>query len=379
MWEYQKNRCFFAQLAEGMEELAKKELQSINATEIKPTYLGVYFEGDNSVLYRINYTSRIFIRILAPLASFDCKTTEFLYQEAVKLPWSDLFKLNNSFAIFSTVSNSNIRHSQYAGLCLKDAIVDNFRNIYGRRPNVDTEHPDLWINLHIENDKAVINLDTSGGSLHRRGYRKKQCGAPMVETLAAAIIKLSGWDGSCNLYDPMCGSGTLLSEALMNYCRIPAAIFRKRFGFEFLPDFDQALWQKIQSEENNKIRPLPANLIAGSDINPQAVSASKINFSNLKYGDKIQVKSADFRSLDGIHNAVIICNPPYGVRMSNKDELAKLYQQLGDFLKQHCQGSTAYIYTGERELIKKIGLRTTWKKPLKNGALDGRLLKIDIY
>jgi putative N6-adenine-specific DNA methylase len=379
MFDYQRTNRFFAQVSHEMEALGVEELAGLNAWNICPAYRGIYFEADKTVLYAINYTSRYLTRVLAPLITFDCHTTRYLYKKAEGLNWGELFGTGHSFAIFATVTHSQITHSRYAALCLKDAIVDHFRDSYAKRPRIDTIKPDVWINLHIEHDRATISLDTSGGSLHRRGYRQALVEAPMQETVAAAIIGLSGWDGSRPIYDPMCGSGTLLSEALMRYCVIPSGILRQRFGFEFLPDFDRTLWLGIKRTADKAICPLPAGLIAGSDVSPEAVGAARKNTVCLPHGSKIGLEIRDFQKIEGLPNTTIVSNPPYGVRLGTKRSAGRLYRLLGDFLKQRCQGSVAYIYFGDRKLIPEIGLRPAWKKPLRNGGLDGRVAKFEIY
>jgi putative N6-adenine-specific DNA methylase len=201
----------------------------------------------------------------------------------------------------------------------------------------------------------------------------------MQETVAAAIIRFSEWDGSVPLYDPMCGSGTLLCEALMRYSNIPAGIFRNRFGFEFLPDFDGAVWKQVKEAADGHIRELPQGLIAGSDVSAEAVSAARTNLLGLHYGNNVSIERADFSKLPALETHVIVTNPPYGIRMGADKNLDVFYKNLGDFLKQKCNGSTAFVYFGERQYIKKIGLKTAWKKPIKAGGLDGRLVKYDIY
>jgi putative N6-adenine-specific DNA methylase len=379
MYEYQKNKLFFAQIADDIKEPGGRELSELGAQKITPEYRGIYFNADKKTLYRINYSSRLASRILAPLVSFNCFNTDQLHKKAKQIKWTDFFSSKNTFAVFSNVSNSKINNSQYASLCLKDGIVDSFRDMSGERPDIDIKNPDVWLNLYIRHDKAIISLDTSGGSLHRRGYRKDSVAAPMQETVAAAIIRYSQWDGSVPLYDPMCGSGTLLSEALMLYCRIPSGIFRKHFGFEFLPDYDKSVWTKIKKDLDRQTRELSEGHISGSDISSQAVKAARMNIRKLPHGEKTKLETLDFRIGKGLENGVIITNPPYGIRMGEKQELDLFYKSLGDFLKQKCKGSTAYIYFGERALIKKLGLRATWKKPLKSGGLDGRLVKYELF
>lgn len=378
MYLYQHTPCFFAQYPPGLEEFSHKELLALGASDIKPGYLGWYFVANLETLYRINYCSRFLIRILAPLQQFDCYNPEQLYEHARQIEWKDFLNLQQTFAVFATVANSNITHSQYAALKIKDAVADYFRDHFQQRPNVDTDEPHLWINLHLDFNQASIQIDTSGGSLHRRGYRKQAVTAPMQETLAAAIIEWSEWDGQRPLYDPMCGSGTLLCEAMIRYCRIPAGFLRKHFGFEQLPDFNPALWQQVKQVANKNIRPLPADLIAGSDISHEHIMIARKNCHYLPEGDNINLQTTDYCKIEQLKDKTIVCNPPYGVRMGEQD-MAEFYKKFGDFLKQHCQRSTAYIYFGERQWLKHIGLRTTWKKELPNGGLDGRLAKLELY
>ena len=379
IFNYQMNNRFFAQVADGMEELGSEELAGLGAEEVMPTFRGLYFSADRGALYRINYAARIISRVLAPLLTFDCHSTKYLYKTACTIPWIDLFRLEDTFVISATVSNSIIHHSQYAGLVLKDAIVDSFRDRYNERPNVERINADICFNLHISHNKATIYLDTSGGSLHRRGYRQDSVDAPMQETLAAAIVRLSGWDGEPPLYDPMCGSGTLLFEALMHYCRIPSGYFRESFGFRFMPDFDEHTWKSIKHEEDGKMRPLGKGLIAGSDSSSRAVEAARMNSGNLPSGRNVLLTKRLFQDIDSLKDTTIVCNPPYGLRMKSGQDMGAFMKEFGDFLKQRCTGSTAYVYFGNRELIKKVGLRSAWKKPLKNGQLDGRLVKYELY
>jgi putative N6-adenine-specific DNA methylase len=201
----------------------------------------------------------------------------------------------------------------------------------------------------------------------------------MQETVAAAIIRFSQWDGSVPLYDPLCGSGTLLCEALMAYSHIPAGVFRNRFGFESLPDFDSAVWKQEKKEADGHIRELPQGLVAGSDVSAEAVSAARTNLMGLHFGNNVSVERIDFRESPAIEGQVIVANPPYGIRMGGDEDLDPFYKALGDFLKQKCKGSTAYIYFGERKYIKKIGLKASWKKPITAGGLDGRLVKYEMY
>jgi len=379
IYQYQKDGRYFAQIADSLKEAGARELSELGAEDVRPEFSGIRFRADKSTLYRINYLTRLLSRCLAPLISYACHDTDTLYQKAKQIEWEDFFVQGNTFAVAGNVSDSAISHSKYAALRLKDAVADYFKEKTGRRPGVSVRNPDILLNLHIRNDKAVISLDTSGGALHRRGYREKTVSAPMQETVAAAIIQASEWDGSVPLYDPLCGSGTLLCEALMRYSHIPAGVFRDRFGFEFLPDFDGSVWKQVKKKADGHIRELPQGLIAGSDVSAEAVSAARTNLMGLHYGNNVSVERADFRKLPALEGQVLVTNPPYGIRMGRDENLEMFYKNLGDFLKQKCKGSAAFVYFGEREYIKKIGLKASWKKPIKAGGLDGRLVKYEIY
>jgi putative N6-adenine-specific DNA methylase len=389
MFEYEEKNRYFAQTGRGLESLAKEELEELGAVDCSEGFRGVYFTASPEVLYRINYCGRIISRVLAPLKSFPCQSDKVLYKKALAVEWWKIFSVKKTFAIFSTVSHSRITHSQYASQRLKDAIVDSFRKQYGRRPDVDPREPDIWINLNIHNNQAVISLDTSGGSLHRRGYRKETVAAPIQETLAAAIIRLTDWlktgetdgvgDDPLPFLDPMCGSGTLLAEAFMAYCRIPAAFKRRTFGFFHLPGFDFDRWMDVKNACDRQIRECTRGLISGGDISREAVEAAVRNLKELPGGFRVSVRRRDFRDIKRAENHIIVTNPPYGVRMNEMEKLKTLFKEMGDFLKQRCNGSTAYILAGSKELSKSIGLRISRRIPLYNGPLEVRLIKIDAY
>lgn len=379
MFEYQQKQRFFAQTQRGLEPLARAELEELGAEQCSESFCGVYFRGSLQLVYKINYCARIINRVLAPLVSFDCDSTDRLYKEALRFPWARFFTQRKTFAIIANVSDSRITHSRYAALKLKDAIADYFRNKTGRRPNVDPKSPDMYFNLNIRKNRAVISLDTSGESLHKRGYRKTTVSAPIQETLGAAILRLSGWTGEQPLLDPMCGSGTFLAEALMTYCRIPAAFKRETFGFFHLPDYEHFAWKDVRDTCSRDIRDCPDNLISGSDIDPHAVEATLDNLNQIPSGYRVTVQKKDFRDLKNSANRCIITNPPYGIRMGETERLYSLYAEIGDYLKQECTGSTAFILCGEKELTKQIGLKISKRTPLYNGPLDSRLVRIELY
>lgn len=378
MYEYKTNG-FFAQVTGKMENICQEELIELGAKETEVAYKGVYFKADLQTLYKINYTSRLASRILAPLITFPCRSTDYLYQKSKKIHWEDFCSLKKTFSISASVSNSRINNSLYASQCLKDGIADYFRSKNGKRPDVEVVNPDVRFNLHIEKDTATISLDTSGESLHKRGYRLLAGEAPMQETLAAAIIRISKWDGQNTLYDPMCGSGTILCEALMHYCRIPAQALRKKFGFYNLPEFNRNEWNKVKADSDSNVRPLLKNIIRGSDKSPDAIKIARKNLSRLPYSDAVELSSTSFDQIKEFESGTLITNPPYGIRLGESEEVQNLYKVFGDFLKTKCAGTSAFIYTGNPELRKFIGLKTTKRIPLDNGKLEGLLLQIDSY
>ena len=379
VYNYEKDSTFFAQVSESVKGLAVEELQELGAENINPVYMGIKFKATQETLYKVVYLSRMISRVLAPLKIFDCPDSSAIYKISKEIKWLDFISMKNTFAIVSNVSDSEVSHSQYAGLRVKDAIADYFRDMTGKRPNVDKENPDFIVNLHIRKDLATISVDLSGGALHKRGYREKTVLAPMQEIIAAAIIKMSGFDGTSPLYDPMCGSGTLLCEALMLSSNIPSGIFRQKFGFKMLPDFNESKWEKVKADADSKIRETKEGMIAGSDILIDAVNAAKTNLMGIHYGNNVSVSEISFEDIESLNNATIVINPPYGIRLQKGENLDTLYKAIGDFLKQKCQGSNAYIYFGEPKYIKNLGLKPAWKKFLKLGQLDGRLVKYELF
>ncbi|MDZ7666644.1 MAG: THUMP domain-containing protein [Desulfotignum sp.] len=376
---YEKESRYFAQVSETAKLMGGEELTELGAKNLSLEFRGIWFTASKSDFYRITYQSRLLSRILIPLITFACPDKDTLYKEARKIRWEELMSAKHTFSITANVSESGITHSNFAGLRVKDAIADYFRDRTNRRPNVDPKNPDIIINVHIHRDTATVSLDASLGPLHKRGYREASVSAPMQETVAAAIIRRSGWDGTIPLYDPMCGSGTLLAEALMMYCRIPAQVFRTRFGFERLPDFDSRLWEEIRLAAEQNIRPLPPGLIAGSDMSEQAVAAAKTNLMGLHHGADVTVTQTDFRDIPGIEDSLIVTNPPYGIRMGKDRDMKQFYQNLGMFLRERCRRSSALVYFGDPKYIKHVPLAPSWKEPLTIGGLDGKLVKYQLF
>ena len=376
---YQQHQQFFAQHAGGAQEAAATELASLGATAIQTGHLGHYFKADPDTLYRIVYTTRISTRILAPLIHFECHSQNYLYKTAQQIDWREFLTLTKTFAITANTADSKLRNATYAAQILKDAIVDQFREHYGERPNVNPRFPDLQLNLYIHQNRARISIDLGGGSLHKRGYRQESVTAPMQENLAATLLHISEWDQKTPLYDPFCGSGTLLIEAAMLATQTPAATLRPKFGFLRLPDFDPAHWNQIKTQLNQNTQPLSPNLITGSDIDPAAIHAAQTNINALPCAKNIQLTTSDFRHIPPLNHHTIITNPPYGIRLQTPQESAQLLKEFGDYLKQHCTGSTAFIYFGEPTLAKKLGLKPDKKWPLRAGNLEGILARYPLY
>ena len=376
---YEKESRYFAQVAESVKDLAADELKELGARDLSPVFRGIWFTAEKKDFYAITYKARLLSRVLAPLVSFEARDRDELYKAARGIRWEEFLSPKKTFSVMANVSESEITHSNYAGLRVKDAIADYFRDRTNRRPNVDAKDPFVTINLHIHRNKATLSIDASGGPLHKRGYREESVSAPMQETVAAALVRLSEWNGKTPLFDPMCGSGTLLCESLMRHCRIPAQIFRERFGFEGLPDFSPKLWTRVKEEAKEEIRPLAENLVTAGDINPDAVDAALTNLMGLHYGGNIQVECRDFRQMPEMENTTIISNPPYGIRMGKDQDMNLFYKELGQTLREKCKGCTAYIYFGDPKYIKKVPLSPSWKRPLEIGGLDGKLVKYDLF
>lgn len=375
--DYIKNRKYFAQVAGSLEKLAATELEGLGAVVSREVPRGLYFGCSQEILYRVVYESRIVQRVLAPIINYQCHSEKYLYDQARKnVDWPALFRLEDKFAIEANVSDSSIQHSLYASQILKDAICDSFRERFDARPDFSSKEPDVIFSLYIHNNWATISLDVSGGSMHKRGYRIQRGEAPLQETLAAGLIALSGWDGETPLYDPMCGSGTILAEAMMRYCRIPAGYLREDTGISYLPDFDPKLWEQVKEKANAGMRRLPQGLIQGSDISADNIEIARDNLSRLPQGSMVMLQQARFQKLGPKPEHTIITNPPYGVRLGDDAGTIQLYNEFGDWLRHNCPSSTAYVLCGSEALVSELKLRNRWKKKLMNSDLETYYTKI---
>lgn len=362
----------------GLEDVLASELKEIGAEEIEVLNRAVRYKGDTALLYKSNLQLRTALKILKPFTQFSVSDDKGLYTKIKKINWEKFLSVDGTFAIEATVAGEYFTHSQYVALKSKDAIVDQFRERYDRRPSVDLEDPDIRINIHINETTCNVSLDSSGDSLGKRGYRLEQVFAPMSEVLAAGIIALSGWDKQTDLIDPMCGSGTFSIEAALIACNMAPGRFR-RFNFEKWRDFDIELWRQVRKEADEKIIE-PTCQIIGSDIDDNAVEIAKRNAENANVDTLIDYKQADFLAADThVSNSIIFLNPPYGERLKEKDEIVPFYQEIGTQLKHHYESCEAWIISGNIEALKFIGLRPSRKIRLFNGPLECKLHKYELF
>ncbi|OAB78259.1 THUMP domain-containing class I SAM-dependent RNA methyltransferase [Cochleicola gelatinilyticus] len=363
----------------GFEELLAQELRKLGASNIEMGTRNVSFEGDTGFMYKANLCCRTAIKILKPITGFNIFTEEDLYKKVYAIPWEKYMKSTGSLAVDATVFSEKFTHSQYIALKTKDAIVDRFRDKEGVRPDVDLDHPTLRINVHIDRNICTISLDSSGQSLHKRGYKVANTIAPINEVLAAGMIMLSGWNGQCDFLDPMCGSGTLLTEAAMIACNIPPNLNKDEFGFETWPDFDVDLYELIEEAALKKIREFHFK-IKGFDTDREAVKKAKENISSANLSEFIEVAQQDFfeSEKETDRSLWIVTNPPYDERISVND-IEAFYGKIGDTLKQKYPGTQAWLITSNMEALKCVGLRPSRKIKLFNGKLEARFVKYEMY
>jgi len=373
-------KTFFATCAKGVEAVLAREVGALGITVEGEETGGVAFSGTIETAYRANLWLRTANRVLMSLAEFDCDSEQDLYNRVRKLDWSRYLTPTMTLAVDANVRDSNIKHSKYAALKTKDAVVDCLRARVGARPDVNPRDPDLRINIHIHRNRCAVSLDTSGDSLHRRGYRRAQREAPLKETLAAALVELTGWDGTTPFIDPMCGSGTIIIEAALKAANIAPGLLREHFGFQRWLDFDRALWDRLVGDARAKRKSRPGAMIAGYDISEKAIRATAENARAATVAEYIVVGKQDIADLTPPPGpGVIIVNPPYGERLGDKEKLAPLYKAIGDIFKQRCTGYTGYVFTGNLDLAKRIGLKASRRIVLYNGPIESRLLKYELY
>ncbi len=362
----------------GFEELLSKELRNLGASNVEEGVRNVSFEGDLGFMYKANLCLRTAIKIIKPIHSFSVRDEKDLYRKIYAMDWTEFLSVDETFAIDTTVNSDEFTHSLYVSQKTKDAIVDKFRDTDGTRPDVDIKDPDLRINIHIHKNQCNVSLDSSGSSLHHRGYRTATNIAPINEVLASGLLLLSGWDGQCDFLDPMCGSGTMLTEAAMIACNIPANINRNGFAFEKWYDFDAELYGKIVDASLKKTREFHYKIV-GYDKAPSAVRKALDNIENANLTDYITVERKDFFKTEKESEGKLhMCfNPPYGERLDI--EMENFYCAIGDTLKQGYPGTNAWFITSNLPALKYVGLRPSRKIKVFNSHLESRLVKYEMY
>ncbi|MEN0045525.1 MAG: THUMP domain-containing protein [Bacteroidota bacterium] len=364
----------------GLESVLAEELTALGAQKVEKLHRAVQFQGDKKLLYRANLEIRTALRFLVPIRSFKTKHENHLYKKMQEIDWSKYLNLKTTFAINSVTSSRYLRHSKYLALKTKDAIVDQLRHHFdGQRPYIDTKNPDLLINVHLSKDNlCTVSFDSSGGSLHKRGYRVESVEAPINEVLGAGMILLSNWDKKSAFIDPMCGSGTLAIEAALIAKEIPPQWLHKSFGFQKWRDFDARLWKEVKENALSKIRDINFSIL-GFDQDFNAFQAASKNIAQANLKDTVKVTWKKLEKLEhDLDNGILVMNPPYDERLSD-DGIAALYRNIGDQLKQKFTGFDAWIISSNRQALKSIGLRTSKKIVLFNGPLECRFQHYELY
>jgi putative N6-adenine-specific DNA methylase len=372
-----KKNELIAKTFQGLEEVLAKELIDLGADNVEILRRGVGFTGDLEMMYKANLYCRTALRILKPVFKFEAKNADEVYEKVKGFDWSSYLDPSKTFAVDSVVFSDNFKHSKFLAYKVKDAIADYFSEKTGERPSVRIVNPDVQLNIHVAQEHCTLSIDSSGESLHKRGYRTAQTDAPLNEVLAAGMLLLAGWDGKTDLIDPMCGSGTILIEAAMIALNIASGIYRSGFAFEKWNDFDQELFDRLYNDESQE-REFD-HKIYGSDILPKAIRIAEENVKSAGLGKYISLQVSPFQSLSApSKEALIISNPPYGERIGARD-LSELYTMIGTKLKHDFEGMDAWIITNQNEASEKIGLRPAQKIKLMNGPIECEFRKYELF
>ena len=361
----------------GLENVLAQELTELGANNVQIGRRMVSFTGDKEMMYRANFQLHTAIRILKPIAHFKARSAEDMYDEVKKIDWSRYIEKGKTFSVDSVVYSEEFRNSRFVTYKVKDAIVDQFREKTGDRPNISVTNPDIRLNIHIAEDTATLSLDSSGESLHRRGYRQESVEAPLNEVLAAGMILMTGWKGECDFIDPMCGSGTLPIEAALIARNIAPGVFRKEFAFEKWPDFDADLFEEIYNDDS-KERGFDHH-IYGYDIDMKAVNTARMNVRAAGLTQSVTIEQQDFKDFEKpVQPAIIVTNPPYGERISTPNLLGT-YKMIGERLKHSFGGNDAWILSYREECFEQIGLKPSIKIPVYNGSLECEFRKYSMF
>ena len=378
-----------AKTFKGLEEVLAQELTELGADEVQIQRRAVSFSGDKAMLYSASLWLRTALRVLVPVKSERLKVKgerrpeDQLYDIVKGINWAKYMTAETSFAIDATAYSDSLRNSRFVTYRVKDAIVDYWQEREGRRPNVQVTDPDLRINVHVGGEQVTVSLDSSGESLHKRGYRVATTEAPLSEVLAAGMLLLAGWQGQSDLYDPMCGSGTIPIEAALIALNIPPGVFRKEFAFERWQDFDAELWEEIYNDDSRE-RAFTHTIYA-SDASFYAIQQAEKNIKSAgvaKYVNLRQVRMEERRASAGenaMQGALVLLNPPYGERLAQQKDMLQLYGAIGTTLKHQFAGATAWIISSNDEAMKQIGLKPSRKMRLLNGELDCQFNKYELF
>lgn len=370
---------FIAKTLFGLEQVLADDLKALGASEVKVLNRAVAFVGDMSLMYRANMHLRTAIKILHPIVQFEAVTEQLLYDQVRAIDWSKWLATDQTFAIDSTVHSDHFTHSKYIALKMKDGMMDQLRDKFGKRPSVDVDNPDIRFNIHIYKSEVSISLDSSGDLLNRRGYRNVGHLAPLNEVLAAGMLKLAGWQPEIALHDPMCGTGTILLEAAMMATNTAPGLYRKSYGFWGWPQHDPILWNDIRKKAMEAFNPAIKANIYGGDIDVRAVRAAHDSIKFLKLDKVVKVGRLSFENQrPQAFSGTIVTNPPYGERMLKAD-INAFYKMIGDQLKQHFSGYSAWLLSSNVEAIKQVGLRPSQKLTLFNGPLECKFFRYDLY
>jgi len=361
----------------GLEPVLAEELSKLGTNNVKIGRRMVSFTGDKELMYRANFQLHTAIRILKPIKKFKARSAEDVYEQIKEIDWNKYMDNKTTFAVDSVVFSEEFRHSKFVAYKVKDAIVDRFRENTGERPNVSVTNPDLRLHIHIADEDATLCLDSSGESLHRRGYRQDSVEAPLNEVLAAGMILMTGWNGDTDFIDPMCGSGTLLIEAALIARNISPGVFRKEYAFEKWADFDKELFDSIYNDDSGE-REFKHH-IYGYDVDPKAVGKARLNVKAAGLTKDITIEPQDFKDFSQPkEKAIIVTNPPYGERISTPNLLAT-YKMIGERLKNEFKGNTAWVLSYREECFDQIGLKPSIKIPVFNGSLECELRKYQMF
>ncbi|PZO10258.1 MAG: RNA methyltransferase [Leptolyngbya foveolarum] len=371
---------YFATVAKGLEPLLVEELESLGAHDVEPGFCGAAFKGDRALLYKVNLWARLPFRVLKRLDEFDCEIGDDLFKGVQRTDWSEYITPDHTLAVSASGKTDELNHTHFTSLQVKNAIVHQQTEMFGERSNVDKDNPDLRVNVHLQYDRATISLDSSGDSLHKRGYRPAMGAAPLKESLASALIQMSGWQPDQAFFDPLCGSGTLPLEAGLRSLQVAPGLFRERFGFESWLDYDDALWEQMLKEAEDCQEEDLRAFVGGCDRDPNVLIQANSNATKCGIEHLVKFSQSELADVEApTDSGILMCNPPYGERLGKDTDLGAFYKLLGDVLKQRFKGWTAYVLSGNKALSSNIGLKSASRAPVYNGSILCQLMKYELY